>query len=284
MLPTPPPSPVAPHKEMSSRGKTSSSSENQESERLDSWSRPSDSESLDDKSPSPSPSPSRRESGMSLSQRFSSFAFRNHSDASDAIEMSKVKQGERTESYKVPPSPKGVAHKSTTEQDIFEQQRHSMLLHSYASGSLQPPSSHRRLASRSSQPNLLTTLQEEPSKAVSKLSTASLPSNGHDSPKFPPKLSWRRASLASISDKSLTNQLASQDMIDSSRLRSEAEDGFLIFPDDYGGHNLKSSHAVSGMVSLHIIKATNLQFADKKLLEKKKKVYCAVEVDRKSVV
>jgi len=279
MLPTPPPSPVAPHKEMSSRGKTSSSSENQESERLDSWSRPSDSESLDDKSPSPSPSPSRRESGMSLSQRFSSFAFRNHSDASDAIEKSKVTQGERTESYKVPPSPKGVAHKSATEQDIFEQQRHSMLLHSYASGSLQPPSSHRRLASRSSQPNLLTTLQEEPSKAVSKLSTASLPSNGHDSPKFPPKLSWRRASLASISDKSLTNQLASQDMIDSSRLRSEAEDGFLIFPDDYGGHNLKSSHAVSGMVSLHIIKATNLQFADKKLLEKKKKVYCAVEVD-----
>ena len=271
MLPTPPQSPVAAHKDSHKDSqnmndeKTNPSSENQDSRKVNrnSWSGPSDSESVDDKSPTLFPS--RRDSGLSLSQLFNAFAFRNHSDKSEATEKNKNTQGETTE---IPSSPQRPAGKSEAQHgDIFEQQRHSMLLHSYVSGGLQPPSNPRRLVSRSSQPNMLLTVQEEQPKPIEKLS------------KFSPKLSNRRASLASISDKSLTNQLASQDMIDSSLLRSEAEAGFLIFPDDYGGHNLLSSHAVSGMVSLHIIKATNLLFADKKLLEKKKKVFCAVEVD-----
>ena len=275
MLPTPPPSPLTPHRESFNSRK--SSSENHEGGRSNrsSWSGPSDSESVDEKSHSPSPL--RRDSGMFLSNLFNAFAFKNHSDASDAGDKNKDTQ-ERTESYKVLSSPQRPGRKSEpTQQDISEQQKHSMLLHSYASGSLQPP---RRLASRSSQPNLLlTALPEEPSKVLDKLSADSQASSGHENSKFSPKLAKRRASLTSITDKSLTNQLASQDLTDISRIRSEAEEGFLIFPHDYSGQNLLSSHAVSGMVSLHIIKATNLQFTDKKLLEKKKKVYCAVEVD-----
>lgn len=273
MLPTPPPSPVAPHKaELSNSRKTSSSAgESPESGRpnRNSWSGSVESDTTDEKSPAPSPS--RKESGLSLSQIFGAFALKTHSDSSDAAEKSK--DGERNESYKIPSSPQRPTRKSESHRDdILEQQRHSMLLHSYASGGLQPP---KRLASRSSQPNLklLMPVQEETTK--SKLST----SPSHENSKFSPKLYRRRASMNSISDKSLTNQVASQDLTDSDRLRSEAETGFLIFPDDYSGHNLLSSHAVSGMVSLYIVKATHLPFADKKLLEKKKKVYCAVEVD-----
>ena len=286
MLPTPPPSPVAPHKEspnVNGRRKISPSSENQENGKLNgnSWSGPSDSESVDDKSHTPSSS--RKESGLSLSQLFSAFAFKNQSDTNGTAEKSKDSQGEKSESYKIPSSLQRPTRNSEPQSDgdILEQQRHSMLLHSYASGSLQPPSNPRRLASRSSQPNLkvLMTVQEEPTKPLGKLSTASLPFNGHENSKFSPKLTRRRASYSTISDKTLSKQLASQELVDSSHLRSEVEPGFLLYPDDYGGHNLMSSHAVSGMVSLHIIKATNLQFADKKLLEKKKKVYCAVEVD-----
>lgn len=275
MLPTPPPSPVAPHKELFDSRKTSSENHEGGKSNRSSWSGPSDSESVDEKSLSPSPS--RRDSGMFLSHLFSALAFKNHSDATDAGDKSKDIQ-ERTESYKILSSPQRPVRKSEpTQQDILEQQKHSMLLHSYASGGLQPP---RRLVTRSSQPNLsLTAPAEEPSKTLGKLSADSQASNDHENSEVSPKLAKRRASLASITDKSLTNQLASQDMTDTSRVRSEAEEGFLIFPDDYSGQNLLSSHAVSGMVSLHIIKATNLQFTDKKLLEKKKKVYCAVEVD-----
>ncbi|KAL9950967.1 hypothetical protein ACROYT_G043549 [Oculina patagonica] len=220
MLPTPPPSPVAPHKAevANSRQTSSSTGESPESGRpnRNSWTGSVDSDTMDEKSPAPSPS--RKESGLSLSQIFGAFALKTHSDSSDAAEKSK--DGERNESYKIPSSPKRPTRKSESHRDdILEQQRHSMLLHS------------------------------------------------------------RRASMNSISDKTLTNQVASQDLTDSDRLRSEAEPGFLIFPDDYSGHNLLSSHAVSGMVSLYIIKATHLPFADKKLLEKKKKVFCAVEVD-----
>ena len=276
MLPTPPPSPVASHKDFSNSRKTSSSAaeslEDGKSNR-NSWTGSVDSETMEEKSPSPSPS--RKESGLSLSQIFSAFAFRTHSDGTESGE--KHDEGGRTESYKVPSSPERPARKSESQcQDIMEQQRHSMLLNSYGSGGLQLP---KRLASRSSQPNLklFFPVPEEPAK--SKLSVASSPSGHHGNFKLSPKLTRRRASLASISDKSLTNQLASQDLSDGDRLRNEVDVGFLIFPDDYSGHNLLSSHAVSGMVSLHIIKATNLPFADKKLLEKKKKVYCAVEVD-----
>lgn len=274
MLPTPPPSPVAPHKaELSNSRKTSSTTgENPESGKSNrnSWSGSVDSETMEEKSPAPSPS--RKESGLSLSQIFGAFALRTHPDATDAPDKSK--DGGKTESS----SPQTPMRKSESHRDdILVRQRHSLLLHSYVSGGLQPPSGPKRLTSRSSQPNLklLMPVQEEPAK--SKLSTAS--PGSHESSKFSPKLTRRRASLASITDKSLTNQLPTQDLNDAERLRSEAETGFLIFPDDYTGHNLLSSHAVSGMVSLHIIKATHLPFADKKLLEKKKKVYCAVEVD-----
>ena len=266
MLPTPPPSPDAPHKEPSSGTKPSSESQVSGKAIEPSLSGLSDSEYLDEKSPTPSPS--RPDSGMSLSQRFSAFVLKNESETSDATEKSKDAP-ERNEVKKTLSSPK----------DILEQQRHLMLLHSDASGSLQLPSNHRRLASRSSHPNLLTMLSEEPSKGLSKLTTASLSPNGHESYKLSPKFKKRRASLTSMSDKSLTNQPTSQDITDISRLRSEADPGYMIFPDDYSGQNLLSSHAVSGMVSLHIIKATNLQFADKKLLEKKRKIFCAVEVD-----
>ncbi|KAJ7330616.1 hypothetical protein OS493_022231 [Desmophyllum pertusum] len=284
MLPTPPPSPVAPHKEFSNSRKASHSFTSENSADSDnpkpnrnSWSGSTDSDTMDEKSPAPSPS--RKESGLSLSQIFSAFAFKTHSDGTDGAEKSK-EAGERNESYKIPSSPQRPSRKSESQRDdILEQQRHSMLLHSYASGSLQPPSGPKRLTTRSSQPNLklLMPVQEEPIK--SKLSPASVPSGYYDNSKFSPKLTSRRASLQSITDKSLTNHVASQDLSDGDRLRSEAETGFLIFPDDYTGHNLLSSHAVSGMVSLHITKVTNLPFADKKLLEKKKKVYCAVEVD-----
>ena len=271
ILPTPPPSPVAQHKaELPNSRKTSSTSvENPESGKSNrnSWSGSPDSETMEEKSPAPS----RKESGLSLSNIFGAFGSRTHSDATDAPEKSK--DGGKTESsFPKRPTRKSESHRD----DILVQQRQSLLLHSYVAGGLQPPSGPRRLTSRSSQPNLkLLPVQEEPSK--SKLSTAS-PGEQENS-KLSPKLTRRRASLASITDKSLTNQLPAQDLSDADRLRSEAETGFLIFPDDYTGHNLLSSHAVSGMVSLHIIKATHLPFADKKLLEKKKKVYCAVEVD-----
>ena len=272
MLPTPPQSPVASHKaELSNSRKTSSTSttgENTESGKSNrnSWSGSGDSETIEEKSPAPSPS--MKESGLSLSQIFGAFASKTHSDAIDAPEKSK--NGGKTESS----SPQRPMRKSESQRDdILVQQRQSLLLHSYVSGGLQPPSGPKRLMSRSSQPNLkLLPVQEEPS--ISKLSPDS-----HENSRFSPKLTRRRASLASITDKSLTNQLPAQDLSDADRLRSEAETGFLIFPDDYSGHNLLSSHAVSGMVSLHIIKATHLPFADKKLLEKKKKVYFAVEVD-----
>ena len=273
MLPTPPPSPVAQHKtELSNSRKTSSTSgENPESGKSNrnSWSGSADSETMEEKSPSPSSS--KKESGLSLSHIFGAFASRTDSDATDAPEKSK--DGGKPESF----LPKGPMRKNESHQDdILVQQRQSLLLHSYVSGRLQPPSGPKRLTSRSSQPNLkLLPVLEEHSK--SKLSTAS--TDSHENFKFSPKLTRRRASLASITDKSLTNQLVAQDINDADQLRSEAETGFLIFPDDYTGHNLLSSHAVSGMVSLHIIKATHLPFADKKLLEKKKKVYCAVEVD-----
>ena len=274
MLPTPPPSPVAAHKESPSvtEQKVQLSSEKQDSRKSSrkGGSGLSDSESSEDKSPTLSPL--RRDSGLSLSQIFNALAFRNHSDTNDLTEKSKDRHGERTESYKIPSSAQqSVLKGETLHEKMFDQQKSSVLPQSRSSGGLQPPSLPRRLASRSSQPNLLVAVQEEQTKPNGKLSLAT---NSRFSP-----LSIRRASFASISDKSLTNQLADKDMTDSDLLRSEAEDGFLIFPDDYSGHNLLSSHAVSGMVSLHIIKATNLQFADKKLLEKKKKVFCAVEVD-----
>lgn len=275
MLPTPPPSPIAEHKAQLSPNswKTSSSeAESPESVRKKrhSWTGSVDSDTPDEKSPAASPP--RKESGLSLSQIFGAFALKNHSDSSDA---EKSKHGEKNESSKISSSPQRPPRKSETHRDdILQQQRHSMLLHSYASGGIEPP---KRLTSRSSQPNLtlLMPVQEEPTK--SKLATS--PSGSQENFKLSPKLTMRRASMASISDKSLTNQVASQDLTDVDRLRSEAETGFLIFPDDYAGHNFLSSHAVSGMVSLHIIKATHMPFADKKLLEKKKKVYCAVEVD-----
>lgn len=274
MLPTPPSSPVASHKaELSNSQKTSSTtSESPENGKLnqDSWSGSVDSETMEEKSTAPSPS--RRESGLSSSQILGAFASRSHSDATNAPE--KNMDGVKTESS----ASQRLARKSESHRDdILVQQRQSLLLHSYVSGGLQPPSGPKRLTSRSSQPNLklLMPVQEEPSK--SKLSTGS--PGPHENSKFTPMFTRRRASLASITDKSLTNQLSAQDLSDADRLRSEAETGFLIFPDDYTGHNLLSSHAVSGMVSLHIIKATHLPFADKKLLEKKKKVYCAVEVD-----
>ena len=274
MLPTPPPSPVAPHKaELSNSRKTSStSSENPESGKSNrnSWSGSVDSETMEENSPAPAPA--RKESGLSLSHILGAFALRPHSDASNAPE--KNMDGSKTESSASQrPMRKSESHRD----DILIQQRQSLLLHSYVSGRLQPPSGPKRLTSRSSQPNLklLMPVQEESSK--SKLSTGS--PGPHENSKFSPMLTRRRASLASIPDKSLTNQLPAQDLTDVDRLRSEAETGFLIFPDDYTGHNLLSSHAVSGMVSLHIIKAMHLPFADKKLLEKKKKVYFAVEVD-----
>ena len=274
MLPTPPPSPVAPHKaELSNSRKTSSATgENPESGKSNqnSWSGSVDSEMTEEKSPAPAPS--RKESGLSLSHILGAFASRPHSDATNAPE--KNMDGGKTESSALQrPMRKSESHRD----DILVQQKQSFLLHSYVSGGLQPPSGPKRLTSRSSQPNLklLMPVQEELSK--SKLSTGS--PGPHENSKFSPMLTRRRASLASITDKSLTNQLPAQNLSDADRLRSEAETGFLIFPDDYTGHNLLSSHAVSGMVSLHIIKATHLPFADKKLLEKKKKVYCAVEVD-----
>lgn len=277
MLPTPPSSPDAPHKEPSSGAKPSSESQVSGKANEQSWRGLSDIESVDENSPTPSPS--QRDSGMSLSQLFSTFVFKNQSETSGATERSKDAPG-RNEVKKTLSSPKRPIHKGErAQQDILEQQKHSMLSHSDASGSLQLPSNHRRLATHLSHPNLLATLSEEPSKGLSKLTTASLSPNGHESYKLSPKLKKRRASLTSMSDKNVTNELASQDMTDISRLRSEADPGYMIFPDDYSGQNLLSSHAVSGMVSLHIIKATNLHFADKKLLEKKRKVFCAVEVD-----
>lgn len=60
---------------------------------------------------------------------------------------------------------------------------------------------------------------------------------------------------------------------------SEFEFGFMIFLDDYVGQNLLFFYVVFGMVFLYIIKVMNLQLIDKKFLEKKKKVYCVVEVD-----
>ena len=282
VLPTPPPSPVASHKDASnSRNSSSSNFESPEDGKSDrnSWSGSTDGETAEEKSPTPStpstPSPSRKDSVLSLSQIFSAFAFKIHSNGAETGE--KNKDGARQEAYKTPTSPRRPARKSESQcQDIVEQQRHSMLLNSFVSSGLQVPTGTRRLASRSSHPNLklLNPVPEEGAK--SKLSIGSASPSGHF--KLSP-FTRRRASLQSMTDKSLTNQLASQDLTDSDQLRSEVDVGFMIFPDDYSGHNLLSSHAVSGMVSLHLIKATNLPFADKKLLEKKKKVYCAVEVD-----
>lgn len=53
----------------------------------------------------------------------------------------------------------------------------------------------------------------------------------------------------------------------------------MIFLDDYSGYNLLLFYVVFGMVFLYLIKVINFFFVDKKLLEKKKKVYCVVEVD-----
>lgn len=270
ILPTPPPSPPSSSRKLSNTG-----NENQLSGKSNrnSGIGLSDNESVDDVSPSAS-SASRKDSGKSLSQLFSAFTSKNHSDVSDGKEKRKESQerpesGKNTSSTHRPPS---------TQQDILEQQKHSMFLHSFASGSLQPPGFQRRLFSRSSHPNLLMTVSEEPTKDERKISAPSQSANGTDNTKVSPKVFKRRASLTSIGE-TLVNQVPSQDMSDINRLRSESEPGFMIFPDDYAGQNLLSSHAVSGMVSLHIIKATNLQLTDKKLLEKKKKVHCAVEVD-----
>ncbi|XP_022798150.1 rho GTPase-activating protein syd-1-like [Stylophora pistillata] len=280
LLPTPPSSPVASHKDALTGRKSSSSSifdspKDGKSNR-NSWSGSTDGETTAEKSPTPrTPSPSRKDSGLSLSQIFSAFAFKSHSDGAETGD--KNKDDQRSESYKAPTSPRRPARKSESQcQDITEQERHSIVLNSIVSGGLQVPTGPRRLTSRSSHPNLklLNPVPEEGAK--SKLSIGSASPSGHF--KRSPFIR-RRASLQSMTENSLTNQLASQDLTDSYQLRSEVDVGFLIFPDDYSGHNLLSSHAVSGMVSLHVIRATNLPFADKKLLEKKKKVYCAVEVD-----
>lgn len=271
ILPTPPASPSSPRKD--SNGTSDTSPENQTLEKANrhDGSGLSGNESLDE-----SRSPSRKDSGKSLSHLFSALTSKHNSDnKSDGKEKRKDSQ-ERPE-----PSRNSLTSQQAppTQQDILEQQKHSMFLHSISSGSLQPPSFQRRLFSRSSHPNLLMTVSEEPGKEGRKTSVPSQSANGTGDNKDSPKISKRRASLTSIGEHSLANQMSSHDNSDIARLRSDAEPGFMIFPDDYAGQNLLSSHAVSGMVSLHIIKASNFHVTDKKLLEKKKKVHCAVEVD-----
>ena len=81
----------------------------------------------------------------------------------------------------------------------------------------------------------------------------------------------RRISMTTLGDKSTLTQIPT--------IKIERDPGFLVYPDDYNNENLLLSRAVSGMVSFRIIKACELQLLDKKLLEKKKKLYWAIEVD-----
>ena len=271
ILPTPPASPSSPRKDSNGASDTSPENQVMGTASRHNGSGVSGNESLDE-----SRSPSRRDTGKSLSQLFSALTSKHNSDKkSDEKEKRKDSQ-ERPESSR---NSLTSQRPPPTQQDILEQQRHSMFLHSISSGSLQAPSFQRRLFSRSSHPNLLMTVSEEPGKDGRKISAPSQSTNCTSDNKVSPKISKRRASLTSIGENSLADQMSSHDMSDIARLRSEAEPGFMVFPDDYAGQNLLSSHAVSGMVSLHIIKASNFHLTDKKLLEKKKKVHCAVEVD-----
>ena len=270
MLPTPPPSPVSQHK-ASTTVPSSSDKEDQKANR-NSWSGPLERERGEERSAGVSPT--RKEAGLSISHLLNAFAFRSHQEGNGDYDKGKNTHESSVNVNNSSAEAHWPFRKDRHDSDILEQQRHSMLLHSYAFGSSHPPGGIRKLVSRSSQPNLI--VKEDPVKP--KHSTLSFPDDT-ENPKHPLRLNRRRASLASVTDKSLANHLASHYLADSDRIRSEAEADFLIFPDDYGDTNLRSSHAVSGMVSLHLIKATNLQFADRKLLEKKKKVHCAVEMD-----
>ena len=201
------------------------------------------------------------------------------------------------------------SRKSESHYEYFlQQQRHSMFLQSYSSGQ---PSSYNttqgekgktgtstrgensdkcksnlsdphaidntRLASSLPRTSASTVSSQPPDKLAQSLQ---LPVQRSKRPSqdlsagiiIRPSISDRRcASMATLNEKSILPLAAP--------VKIERDPGFSIYPDDYSSENLSLSRAVSGMVSFRILKACDLQLLDKKLLEKKKKLYWAIEVD-----
>ena len=125
-----------------------------------------------------------------------------------------------------------------------------------------------KVIGRTSHPEMFRTIEENNKERTNALHLSPLP---------------RRKSVPSTSPENNPSDL--QEAIAGTEDCHSKELGFLVYPDDYSSENTRSSHAVSGMISLHLIKAENMPYADRKLLEKKKKVHCTIEVDseRKAV-
>ena len=238
-LPTPPPSPPP-------ADKTHAKQEARDLADRRSWAGFEDS----DRDKGVDISSTEKESGLSVTQLISALTFhKEHSDGSE--ERGKSDRAKSASGHSRRPTRKSESHYS----DIVEQQR---LLQAHASGNSRRP----KMLSRSSHPEMIKAIPEESKGGA-----------GTSALKLSP-FSRRRSIATTTPDKSLSD---AQDMSPDSC--HEKEPGFMVYPDDYRSENMKSSHAVSGMISMHLVKAVNLLFADRKLLEKKKKVYCAVEVD-----
>jgi hypothetical protein len=176
--------------------------------------------------------------------------------------------------------------------DFFEQQRHSMFLQSYAFGTFNANSG----ASRNSTSNKSSSTENNdlPSVGMAEELSSSFPrtrvysevahrGDVKDKVSFKPTTGRspgamrRHASSSLLFNKRFSNErAASQDMIGSCHIKVESQPGFLLYPDDYKDDDLSCSHAVSGMMQVRVLKATNLSFTDKK---RTKKIYCAIEVD-----
>ncbi|XP_031549509.1 uncharacterized protein LOC116287036 [Actinia tenebrosa] len=168
--------------------------------------------------------------------------------------------------------------------DFFEQQRHSMFLHSYAFGTLKATSqaSRNAIKAHSTESYDIPSEAEDlsstfPRKRVFSEVTAGRSVQEKEKIRFrlptgrSPGAMRRHASSSLLFSKS-----SSIDSATGKDIKLETQPGFLLYPDDYKDEDLSCSHAVSGMMKVRVIKATNLYFNDKK---QTKKIYCAIEVD-----
>lgn len=168
--------------------------------------------------------------------------------------------------------------------DFFEQQRHSMFLHSYALGTLKANSEASRNAIKahstenydipSETEDLTSTFPRKrvfsevvPGRSIQeKEKTRFKPPSGRS-----PGAMRRHASSSLLFSKS-----SSIDSANVKDIKLDTQPGFLLYPDDYKDEDLSCSLAVSGMMQVRVIKAASLYFNDKK---QTKKIYCAIEVD-----
>lgn len=285
LLPTPPSSPIM---ERNNRLSSTESTEPQERDFSVKSSSANNANLLELQIPSGLVSQQSRSAPVSPKSSHSEIPFNQLSD-----EKSRSGQNFQTiKSFR----PRIRSRKSESHYECFlQQQRHSMFLQSYSS---RQSSTHNTTWDKSdrteSDPDLSGSKTQDQLGFSSTLSLSSSTTPSSDklsvSLQSPfrksrgssddltakgvarPSLGdHRRISMATLNEKSAFPQIP--------LTKIETDPGFLVYPDDYHNENLKLSRAVSGMVSFRIIKACNLQFLDKKLLEKKKKLYWAIEVD-----